>query len=109
MPRLRLLDSAVQNLGDIAEYISDQSGSTDVAERFTEKLLGQCEKLAGYASQMGRSRDELVPGIRSFAFKNYVIFFRYLPTAADRRVFEVVAIIEGHRDISAYFKRLRKD
>jgi len=32
-------------------------------------------------------------------FKGYVIFFRYL----DDNVFEVVRIIEGHRDIPALF------
>ena len=43
---------------------------------------------------MGRPRDELAPGLRSVAFRNYVIFFRY---REDR--FEVVSILEGHRDI----------
>jgi hypothetical protein len=39
-----------------------------------------------------------VPSIRSSAFKGYVIFFRYV---GDR--FEVVNIIEGHRDINELF------
>ncbi|HYH19907.1 MAG TPA: hypothetical protein VD995_14945 [Azospirillum sp.] len=33
-------------------------------------------------------------------FKGYVIFFRYVGEA-----FEVVSILEGHRDIEAYFHR----
>jgi plasmid stabilization system protein ParE len=37
--------------------------------------------------------------IRSFPFKGYLIFFRY---AGD--TFEVVNIIEGHRDVEALFK-----
>jgi len=36
--------------------------------------------------------------MRSFPYKGYVIFFRYV---ADR--FEVVNILEGHRDIEAFF------
>ena len=37
--------------------------------------------------------------MRSFAFKGYVIFFRY----EDDR-FEVVNVLEGHRDVIAHFR-----
>lgn len=47
---------------------------------------------------LGRARPELRPDIRSFAFGNYTIFFRYLD---DR--FEVVNVLEGHRDFDAHF------
>jgi toxin ParE1/3/4 len=47
---------------------------------------------------MGVSRVDLAPDLRSAVFENYVIFFRY---AEDR--FEVVNILEGHRDIPEYF------
>jgi len=47
---------------------------------------------------MGRSRPELRPDMRSVAFGNYVIFFRYL-----RNTLEVVNILEGHRDFGAFF------
>jgi toxin ParE1/3/4 len=48
---------------------------------------------------LGRSRPELRPDLRSFAFKGYVIFFRY---RGDR--FEVVNVLEGHRDAITYFR-----
>ena len=41
---------------------------------------------------MGVSRPDLAVDLRSAAFEDYVIFFRY---AEDR--FEVVNIVEGHR------------
>ena len=44
---------------------------------------------------MGRPRPELGHEIRSYPFGNYLIFFRY----AENR-FEVIRIIERHRDIS---------
>ena len=47
---------------------------------------------------MGRPRPELRADIRSFPFRGYMIFFRY---HAGR--FEVVNILEGHRDIEAFF------
>ena len=48
---------------------------------------------------LGRARPELRPDIRSFAFGSYVIFFRY-----KGQVFEVVNVLEGHRDIEEHFK-----
>ena len=47
---------------------------------------------------LGRARPELGPDLRSVSHKGYVIFFRY----ADER-FEVVDMLEGHRDIEAFF------
>jgi toxin ParE1/3/4 len=38
-------------------------------------------------------------GIRSFSFKGLVIFFRY-----EGDTFQVVNVLEGHRDIIAYFR-----
>jgi len=47
---------------------------------------------------MGVSRPDLAVDLRSAAFEDYVIFFRY---AEDR--FEVVNIVEGHRYMIGYF------
>jgi plasmid stabilization system protein ParE len=62
-------------------------------------LRQQCRKLASLPGTLGRGRAELRPDIRSFALKGYVIFFRY-----DGDVFEVVNVLEGHRDIVTYFQ-----
>jgi len=48
---------------------------------------------------LGRPRSELRPNLRSFAFRGYVIFFRY-----QNDTLEVVNILERHRDIESYFK-----
>jgi toxin ParE1/3/4 len=47
---------------------------------------------------VGRARPELGSGIRSASHKGYVIFFRYVGDG-----FEVVNILEGHRDIESFF------
>lgn len=60
--------------------------------------MRQCAKLAALPGVLGRARPELRPDIRSFAFRGYVIFFRY---RGDR--LEVVSVLEGHRDIDAHF------
>ena len=47
---------------------------------------------------MGRRRPELKDDMRSFAFRSYVIFFRYVDN-----VFEVLNVLEGHRDFDTHF------
>ena len=105
MPRLVLTPLARANLIEIAEYIESESGSIDAAERFVGRLLAKCEDLAALPAQMGRQRSELLPGLRSTALGNYVIFFRYVVLPEADEGFEVVNILEGHRDIGAYFRR----
>ena len=85
---------------DILAYIVERSGSVKIAHGFVDLLRDQCRKLASLPGTLGRARPELRPDIRSFAFKGYVIFFRY-----DRDTLEVVSVVEGHRDIVGHFER----
>jgi plasmid stabilization system protein ParE len=82
----------------ILTSIADVSGSVSVAQTFVRELRAKCHKLASLDVTIGRARPELRADIRSFPYKNHVIFFRYV---ADR--FEIVNILEGHRDIEAFF------
>jgi plasmid stabilization system protein ParE len=95
--RATFLASVRADLLDILAYIADASGSVAVAEDFVRRLRAKCHELAALDSVVGRPRPELRPDMRSFPYKGYVIFFRYV---ADR--FEVVNILEGHRDVEAY-------
>ena len=47
---------------------------------------------------MGRARPELLPELRSFPHKRYIVFFKYTPDALV-----VVNILEAARDLDAYF------
>lgn len=96
--RLRYLDSARQDLIYILRYITRENGSLIVGQQFVGLLRQQCRHLASLPGTMGRARPELRPDIRSFAFRGYVIFFRYVDDA-----FEVVNILEGHKDIESHF------
>jgi toxin ParE1/3/4 len=98
VPRLKILPSAQADLVDILEYITRQSGSLVIGRRFVGELRRQCRDLAIGAGTLGRARPEFRLDIRSFPFKSYVILFRYVDDT-----FEVVNIIERHRDIGALF------
>jgi len=99
VPVLRYTTEALDNLADIAAYIAEASGSREIAERFTSEIRQKCLKLASLPGTLGRARPELRPNYRSFVFKGYVVFFRYVDN-----VLEVISVLEGHRDIVAYFK-----
>lgn len=98
MRQLLYLASARRDLGDILSYIAHESGSVAIARRFVDALRQQCRTLASLPGTLGRPRPELRPDIRSAPFKGYIIFFRYRDDA-----FEVVNVLEGHRDIDAFF------
>lgn len=95
MARLRYLDSAKSDLLNIFDFVTRESGSLVIGQRFVTSLRRKCRHLAELPGRMGRPRPELRPDIRSFAIGHYVIFFRYIDGA-----FEVVNILEGHRDVS---------
>ena len=99
MARLRFSAAAKDDLDSIAEYIARKSGIRTVAERFARELRDKCRELARAPIRMGRSRTELRPDLRSHPHKNYVIFFRYVGD-----VLEVVNVLEGHRDVVAFFR-----
>ena len=48
---------------------------------------------------MGRSRSELLPGLRSFTFSGYIIFYRLIAEGI-----EIVRVIKGSRDVEALFR-----
>ena len=98
MRRATFLASVRNDLLAILTYIADESGSVAVGDAFVRKLRAKCHKLAALQNTMGRGRPELPAGIRSFPYMGYVIFFRYV---GER--FEVVNILEGHRDVDSYF------
>jgi len=87
--RLVYLSSARQDFRDILRYITVESGNRGVGRAFVDKLSGT----------LGRARPELRPDIRGFPFRGYVIFFR-----CDAETFEVVNVLERHRDMDGYFE-----
>lgn len=88
-------DQAVSDLTDQWVYISRDS--IESADRLVDRLYQQCQRLAE-APKMGRQRDELLPGLRSFPVGRYLIFYR----VEEERV-EVVRVLSGYRDLDSLF------
>jgi toxin ParE1/3/4 len=95
MKEARLSLRARADLNDIWLYIA--SDSPEAADRFIDRLLAAGKKLAA-SPRIGRAREELARGVRSFPVGSYVIFYR-----GSRSGIEVVRILSGYRDIEALF------
>jgi toxin ParE1/3/4 len=88
---------ASRDLESILDYLAEQS-SIDAAESFLEKVNQKCQNLVNFPS-LGRSRDELFPGIRSLPIDQYLIFYRL-----QEEEIEIVRIVSGYQDLDALFK-----
>jgi toxin ParE1/3/4 len=98
MARLVYSSTAKADLVDIAAYIADATGSVEPAASYIAKLRAKCGELASLPFPVGRLRPEYGHDLRSYAFGNHVLFFRNVGAN-----FIVVAVVDGHRDISAFF------
>jgi toxin ParE1/3/4 len=94
--QFRLTEPAIQDIEQIADYIARQSG-LDQADRFLNKLDAKFVKIAQFPN-LGRQRDEILPGLRSLPMDNYLIL--YMVMGQDVEIFRVVS---GYRDLSALF------
>jgi toxin ParE1/3/4 len=83
--RSRIMDS-------IADY-----GSFDAAERFLSDLNAKCTKLAQFPG-MGRRRDELSPGLRSFPIDRHLIFYCEIEMGI-----EITRVVSGYQDLERLF------
>ncbi|MFV3129852.1 type II toxin-antitoxin system RelE/ParE family toxin [Niveispirillum sp. KHB5.9] len=95
--RLAYSHAAARDFTAILRFISQRSCDDRAGLRYVQLLREQCQKLAELRGTLGRPRDELAPGLRSFPFQGYVILFRYEP---DRLL--IVNVVEGRRDLAAF-------
>ena len=86
---------AADDIAEIWDHIADDS--LRAADRWIDQLD---EQFALLSSQplMGRSRDELAPGLRSFPFGRYVIFYEPIEGGID-----IVRLLHSARDVDAQF------
>jgi toxin ParE1/3/4 len=95
MARITRRPLAEADIFEIWDYIADDS--FEAADRWVDRL-DEKFRLLSTQPLIGRGRDELERGARSFPFGRYVIF--YMPTEDG---IDVVRVLHGARDIDAVF------
>jgi toxin ParE1/3/4 len=96
VPLLRISPRAGADLIEIWSYIADDSVAN--ADAFIDRLYETLQVL-GRQPGSGRRREELAPGMQSFPYGRYVIFYR---AATDG--IEIVRILHGARDFESIFE-----
>ncbi len=96
MSRFKLSTQAEQDLEDIWTYILQES--EQAADVVIDEIIQRFPKLAAFPD-MGRKRDDLLEGLRSFPVKSYVLFYR-----RTQEGIEIFRILHGRRDIESEFE-----
>jgi toxin ParE1/3/4 len=97
MSKARLSDQAKEDLVGIWEYIAQEN--LTAADRLVQKLVTQYTSLAENPG-MGRLREELRLGLRSFPVGSYLILYQPIPEGIA-----VFRIIHGARDFERLLER----
>jgi len=95
----RLAPEAERDLDDIAYYVARETRRFDIAERLIESITRRFYLLASHP-RIGRARDDLLAGARSFPVGNYVIVYD-----VDDEDVRILRVVHGRRDLAALFDR----
>jgi toxin ParE1/3/4 len=86
---------AITDLAEIWDYIADDSEGR--ADTFIDLLDRKIHALVRRPN-IGRAREELAEGLRSFPVGRYIIFYRAVPKGI-----EIVRVLHGARDLETIF------
>ena len=93
--RVAFRREAMLQLEELHEYVAE-AGSPRNAARYTDAIVGFCEKL-GTFPQRGASRDDIRPGLRTIGYgKRVIIAFAILDDTVA-----ILGIFYGGRDYEA--------
>ena len=82
MKRLTLSRAARSDLVEISEFIASENPRA--ANRIHREITARFEKLLRFP-ELGRRRDELKKGLRSFPVKKYVVFYFIIDDRGEDR------------------------
>ena len=94
----RVAPEAEADLADIWLYIAGESGNPAIADRLIDTLTDRV-LLLGNHPYLGRRREDLRPGLRSFSVGEYIILYRI-----DHGDVLILSVLHGRRDIEALFR-----
>jgi toxin ParE1/3/4 len=90
-------DPANQDMEAIADYLGANYGLT-TSEKFIDGITARFRYIAQFP-RIGRSRDELFPGLRSLHYEQYVILYQI-----DGNTIEIVRVASGYQDLKKLFE-----
>jgi toxin ParE1/3/4 len=96
MSSYSLTQQAADDLNEIHDFIA--TDNVTAALRFIDRLEEKFQAIAE-SPEIGRTRKELAPNLRSFPVGNYVIFYRPIKAGI-----QVIRVLHGARDIEALFE-----
>ena len=96
--RIEFAERALSDLEEIWVYFSETSEKT--ADKILKQITEKFPKLLNYP-EMGRERNDLLIGLRSFPVGKFVIFYQRIEPGI-----EIVRVVHGSRDISPVFDEM---
>ena len=93
MPIIIKRPRARGDLTEIWDYIAADNEMR--ADTFVDLIDQKFQALSSHPN-LGRSRDKIEEGLRSFPVGNYVIFYRVIPAGV-----EIVRVLHGSRELIA--------
>ena len=109
MPRLVSVDSTLRDLAGIAADIEAFTGGREAALASVTRSTRHCERTAELPGLLGRRRPELRSDCRSIAAGSCLVLVRTLDEGGLRAILEVIHVLHGARDLTAFFRRTSGD
>jgi toxin ParE1/3/4 len=93
--RIRLSQQAEQDLEDIWVYLARQNEL--IADKQIAQILNRFPMLSQFPD-MGKQRNNLLPGLRSFPVQPYIVFYTKIADGI-----EIIRVLHQSRDIDSQF------
>jgi toxin ParE1/3/4 len=90
-------EDANADLDEICAYL--ELRSPKVASRLFDRIREKCKLIAAFP-EMGRSYEEIIPGLSGFVIDNYVVFYVIIGDSV-----QILRIVSGYRDIKEIFEQ----
>jgi len=97
MPIIKVAAAAEEDLKEIWAYVAEQN--PEAASKLIKEITRRFALLRDHP-HMGREQNELLVNLRSFAVKNYIIFYQPVEGGV-----EILRVLHGSRDIESIFER----
>ena len=93
---IRIAAAAEEDLKEIWAYVAEHN--TEAAGKLIKEITGKFAVLRDYP-HIGREQNKLLVNLRSFAVKNYLIFYQPFADGV-----EILRVLHGSRDIESIFE-----